>query len=73
MVSSITMEYLQFNLTSAIFLRTVKWLNSSIWPIDETLSGTITPSQSGPRSNGDEGVHDILKDWRLSIKCSWES
>ena len=30
--------------------------NSSIWPIDRTLPGAITPSQSGPESNGNEGV-----------------
>ena len=35
-------------------------LNSSIWPIDRTLSGITTPRQSGPGSNGNEGVLDIL-------------
>ena len=30
--------------------------NSSIWPTDRTLSGTITPGQSGPGSYGYEGV-----------------
>ena len=30
--------------------------NSSIWPIDRTLSGTPTPGQSGPRNDGNEGV-----------------
>ena len=30
--------------------------NSSIWPIDGTLSGTTTPVQSGPGRNGSEGV-----------------
>ena len=29
---------------------------SSIWPIDRTLSGATTPGQSGPGSNGKEGV-----------------
>ena len=28
--------------------------SSSMWPIDRTLSGTSTPSQSGPGSNGNE-------------------
>ena len=32
---------------------------SSIWPIDSTLSGATTSSQSGPGSNGNEGVHRI--------------
>ena len=28
----------------------------SFWPIDRALSGAITPGQSGPGSNGNEGV-----------------
>ena len=28
----------------------------SVQPIDHTLTGTITPGQSGPGSNGDLGV-----------------
>ena len=28
----------------------------SIWPIDRGLSGATTPGQSGPGSNGNEGV-----------------
>ena len=45
-----------------------KWLNSSIWSIDETFTGTIIiPGQSGPGSNSSEGgvlfkwICDILK------------
>ncbi len=30
--------------------------NSSIWPIDRTLSGATTPGQSRPGSNGNEEV-----------------
>ena len=30
--------------------------NNSIWPIDRTLSGAITLDQSGPGSNGNEGL-----------------
>ena len=33
-------------------------MNSSIWTLDETLTSTITPGQSGPGSNGNEGVPD---------------
>ena len=33
--------------------------NSSIWPIDKTLSGATTLGQSGPGSNGNEGVLHI--------------
>ena len=32
---------------------------SSIWPIDRTLSSATTPSQSGPGSDGNEGVPRI--------------
>ena len=37
-----------------------KRLNSSIWIIDETLTGTTSPGQSGAGSNGIEGVLYIL-------------
>ena len=33
--------------------------NSSIWPIDRTLSGAITPGHSGPGNNGNDGVLHI--------------
>ena len=36
-----------------------EWLNSSISPTDKTLTGTTTPGQSGPGSNGWEGVLHI--------------
>ena len=35
--------------------------NSSIRPIDRTLSGATTLGQSGPRSNGNEGVFRITQ------------
>ena len=35
--------------------------NSSIWPIDRTLSDATTLGQSGPGSNGNEGVLHILQ------------
>ena len=38
-----------------------KWLNNSIWPRDGTLTGTITPDQSGRGINGNEGVFYISK------------
>ena len=34
-------------------------LNSFIWATDGILKGTTTPVQSGPRSNGNEGVLNI--------------
>ena len=33
--------------------------NSSIWPIDRSLSGATTPGQSGAGSDGNEGVLHI--------------
>ena len=30
--------------------------NSSLWPLDRTLSGATTPSQSRPGSDGNEGI-----------------
>ena len=33
-----------------------KGLNSSIWPIDGTLTGTTTLGQSGSGNNGNKGV-----------------
>ena len=33
--------------------------NSSIWPIDRTLSGATTQGQSGTESDGKEGVPRI--------------
>ena len=33
--------------------------NTSIWPIDKTLSGATTLAQSGPRSMSNEGVLHI--------------
>ena len=35
--------------------------NSSIWPIDSTLSGVTTPGQNEPGSDGIEGVFCILQ------------
>ena len=36
-------------------------LNSSIWPIDKTLSNAPTSGHSGPMSNGNEGVLHITQ------------
>ena len=37
----------------------VEMWSRSIWPIDRTLSGATTPGQSGPGSDGNEGVLSI--------------
>ena len=36
-----------------------KWLTISIWPINGNLTGTTNPDQSGPGSNGNEGLLHI--------------
>ena len=35
--------------------------NIYIWPLDRILLGAITPSYSGPRSNANEGILNILQ------------
>ena len=45
-----------------------KGLNNSIWPIDGTLTGNITPSHSGPWSNSNEGVLHIPWSSRTGAK-----
>ena len=40
---------------------------SSIWPIDRTLSGATIPSQSGPGSNINEGVFYILQSSKTRV------
>ena len=44
--------------------------NSSIWPLDETVTGTTTLSKSGPGSNGNEGVLDILQSSKTGASLS---
>ena len=51
-------------------MHTVKSSNSSTWPIDGTLLGTTTPEQSGPRSNGNEGVLQIPQSSRTRASPS---
>ena len=40
--------------------------NSSFWPIDRTLSGATTPSQSGPGSHGNEGILRIPQSYSIT-------
>ena len=44
-----------------------KWLNSAIWPIDRTLTGTTTPGQSGPASKVNERVFHISQNSKTGI------
>ena len=41
--------------------------NSFIWPIDRTLSGATTPGQSGPGSDGNEGVLRIPQSISITV------
>ena len=52
-------------MSKTVLFQTIKFCIStqfsSIWPIDRTLSGATTPGQSGPGSDGIEGVLYILQ------------
>ena len=51
-VKSVLYQTIQFNMSTH---------SNSIWPIDRTLSGVTIPGQSGPRSDGNNGVLCILQ------------
>ena len=50
----------QFHCQKQFFFQIIQFIIStqfsSIWPVDGTLSGATTSAQSGPGSNGNEGV-----------------
>ena len=50
-----------------IFRFTVKWLNSSIWALDMTLSDATIPGQSKPRINGNERITRIPQSSRIIV------
>ena len=64
--------YTQLNVKTVLF-QTIQFSIStqfcSIWPIYRTLSGAISPSQSGPGSDGNDRVLHILK----SSSITWVS
>ena len=45
-------------------------LDSFIWPIDGTLTCATTPGQSGPESNGNEGILHITQSFRSRASIS---
>ena len=45
-----------------------KWSNSSIWPIDVTLTDATNPDQSETGSNGNEEVLNILQSSNLWLR-----
>ena len=55
-VNDSTTLFLTIQFSINHFWHSVSMSNSSIWPIDRTLSGATTPGQGGPGSNGNDGV-----------------
>ena len=51
-IKTVPLQVIQFSISTQF---------SSIWPIDWALSSAITPGQSGPGSNVNEGVFGILQ------------
>ena len=63
------MVYTQLNVKTDLFKTiqfSIRTQLSSIWPIDLTLSGAITPGQSGPGSDGNKGVPRISQSSSLT-------
>ena len=54
----------------SIVVKCHTWDINSIWPIDGTQTGPTTLSQSGPGSNGHEGVLYIPKIFRIEASPS---
>ena len=65
-----SVQYDSFIFTHLNGFKYSEWANSFIWTIDGILSGPITPSQSGPEANGNEGVLQIPQISSLTIRCS---
>ena len=57
-------------MASSIPIKYKSFLNRSIWPIYETLTGTTTSGQSGPGSNGNEGVFHTTQISRTGVSPS---
>ena len=47
-----------------------KWLSSSIWTIGRILTSTTIPDQSGPGSNDNGGILNILQSSRTVVSLS---
>ena len=58
------------NLLHIICFMCSKWLNISSWPIEGTLTGTTTPTQTGPDGNGNEVVLYISESSRTCAYLS---
>ena len=41
--------------------------NRSIWPMNETLTGTTNPNQSGPGSNNNDGELSSPQNFRVKV------
>ncbi len=46
-------------MSKTVLFQAIQFRISSIWPIDRALSGVTTQGQSGPGSDGNEGVLQI--------------
>ena len=55
---TVLFQIIQFSMS---FVYRYQMSNSSVWPIDRTLSSATTTGQSGPGSNSNEGVLCIPK------------
>ena len=62
--------YLTWVILLMICLHTFKCLNSSVWFIDETLTGSTTRCQSGPGRIGNKGILHIPQNSRTGISPS---
>ena len=61
---------LTIHFNSVIYQHIVKWLNSSIWPIDGTLISTIILGHSWSGSNGNESAIYIPQNSRAGASPS---
>ena len=66
MVSGIAIQYQKIQLISILILSKKK-MSCSIWPRDGTLSGTTTPSYSGPGNNGNEVTFPIFQSSKTRV------
>ena len=65
--------YTQLNDQTFLFLTiqfSISHFLCTIWLLDRTLSGATTPSQSGPGSNGNEGILHISQNSRIGVSPS---
>ena len=67
----VIVSWVLFLFQTILFTR-IKFLNKSTWSINGTLTGTTTPSESGPESNGNEGVLHTPQFIRVGTSASYQ-